>query len=80
MVLAALRLGLKTYWGRLLWLDVVSCQDISVKQHYKSEHWAPCRNQTRSWYDWKIVESDVKLEQTNFYFSSETDKEGFGDN
>ena len=30
----------------------------------KSEHWAPCCIQTPSWYDWKIVESDVKPEQT----------------
>ena len=33
-------------------------------QHYESEHWAPGRNQTPSWYDWKNVESDVKPEQT----------------
>ena len=38
--------------------------DISVRQQYKSEHWAPCRNQTPSWYDWKNVESVVKPEQT----------------
>ena len=38
--------------------------DTSVRQHYKSEHWALCHNQTPSWYDWKIVESDVKPEQT----------------
>ena len=36
-----------------------------MRQHYKSEHWAPCRNQTPSWYDWKIVESDVKPEYTH---------------
>ena len=41
--------------------------DTSVRQHYKSEHWAPCRNQTPSWYDWKIVESDVKPEYTHTY-------------
>ena len=32
--------------------------DISIyRQHYKSEHWAPCHNQTvtPSWYDWKTV-------------------------
>ena len=34
-----------------------------MSQHNKSEHWAPCRNQTPSWYDWKIVESDVKPKQ-----------------
>ena len=34
--------------------------DISVRQHSKSEHWAPCHIQTPSQYDWKIVESDVK--------------------
>ena len=39
--------------------------DTSVRQHYKSEHWAPCCNQTPSWYDWKIVESDVKPEYTH---------------
>ena len=38
--------------------------DTSVRQHYKREHWAPCRIQTPSWYDWKIVGSDVKSEQT----------------
>ena len=49
-----------------MWLGVVSClgHDTSVSQHNKSEHWAPCRNQIPSWYDWKIVESDVKPEQT----------------
>ena len=31
-----------------------------VRQHYKSEHWAPWHNQTPLWYDWKIVESDIK--------------------
>ena len=35
-----------------------------MRHLYKNEHWAPCRNQTLSWYDWKIVESDVKPEQT----------------
>ena len=53
---------------RIIWLGVVSCKclghDTSVRQHYKSEHWAPCRNQTLSWYDWTFVESDVKSEQT----------------
>ena len=39
--------------------------DTSVRQHYKTEHWAPCLNQTPSWYDWKIVESDVKPEYTH---------------
>ena len=38
---------------------------------YKSEHWAPCRNQTPSWYDWKIVESDVKPEYTHTRMPSE---------
>ena len=54
---------------RVMWVGVVSCQvsghDISVRQHYKSERWAPCGNQTPSQYDWKIVESDIKSEQTN---------------
>ena len=36
-----------------------------MRQHYKCEHWAPCRNHTPSWYDWKIVESDVKPEFTH---------------
>ena len=36
-----------------------------MRQHYKSEHWAPCSNQTPSWYDWKIVESNVKPEFTH---------------
>ena len=35
-----------------------------MRRHYKSEHWAPCCNQTLLWYDWKIVESDVKPEKT----------------
>ena len=34
--------------------------DISVRQHSKSEHWAPCHIQTLSQYGWKIVESDFK--------------------
>ena len=33
---------------------------MSVRQHSKSEHCAPCHIQTASRYDWKIVESDVK--------------------
>ena len=36
-----------------------------MRQHYKSEHWAPCQNHTSSWYDLKIVESNVIPEQTN---------------
>ena len=50
-----------------MWLGGVKCvgHDTSVRQHYKSEHWAPCYNQTLSWYDWKIVEDDVELEQAN---------------
>ena len=39
--------------------------DTSVKQHYKSEQWAPSRNQTPSWYDWKIVKSDIKPKYTH---------------
>ena len=41
--------------------------DISVRQHSKSEHWAPCHIQTPSRYDWKIVASNVrpKNKQTN---------------
>ena len=35
-----------------------------MTQPNKCEHWAPCRNQTPSWYNWKIVESDVTPEQT----------------
>ena len=35
-------------------------RDISVRQHSKSEHSAPCLIQTPSRYDRKIVESDVK--------------------
>ena len=38
--------------------------DTSVRQHYIIEYWAPYLNQTPSWYDWKVVESDVKTEQT----------------
>ena len=34
--------------------------DIPVRQHSKSEHWAPCYIQTPSRYDSKTVESDVK--------------------
>ena len=37
--------------------------DTSVRQHYKSEHWAPCRNQALLWYDRKIVEIDIKYKQ-----------------
>ena len=36
--------------------------DISVKQHSKSEHWAPCYIQTLLQYDLEIVENDVKPE------------------
>ena len=47
---------------RIMWLGGISCLglDISVRQHSKSEHWAPCHIQTPLGYDWKIVESDVK--------------------
>ena len=72
-------LGTQTYGVELELVDPVSgwcfwvwCHvkylghDTLVRQHYKSEHWAPFRNQTPSWYDWKKnVESAVKLEQTN---------------
>ena len=51
-----------------MWLGVASCQ-VSGAWYFcdatnKSKHWAPCRNQTPSWYDWKIVESDFKPQQT----------------
>ena len=41
-----------------MWLGGISCQVsgvwYSVRQHYKSEHWAPCHTQTPSRYDcWK---------------------------
>ena len=54
-----------------------------MRQHYKSEHWAPWNNQTPSWYDWKIVESDFKPEQittTSFLIIPNlTSKSYFGD-
>ena len=57
---------------KVMWLGLVSCEvsghDTSVRQRFKSEHWAPCRNQTPSWYDWKLVESDVKPEHTTTTF------------
>ena len=53
-------LGLVDTSVRIMFLG----HDNSVRQLYKSEHWAPCRNQTLSWYDWKVVESEVKPEQT----------------
>ena len=28
---------------------------LFLRQHYKSERWASCRNQTPSWYDWKML-------------------------
>ena len=45
-------------------VSIMLGHDTLVRQHYKSEHWARCRNQTPPWYDWKIVESDAKPEQT----------------
>ena len=33
--------------------------DTSVRQHYKTEHRAPHRNQTPSWYDWKLLKSTL---------------------
>ena len=48
-----------------MWYHVKCLEyDTSVRQHYKSEHWAPCCNQTPPWYK-KIVESDIKPDQTN---------------
>ena len=41
--------------------------DTSNRQHYNSDHGAPCHKQTPSWYDWKIVESDVKPDYTHTY-------------
>ena len=39
--------------------------DTSLRQHYKRDAaWRSLYNQTPSWCDWKIVESDVKSEQT----------------
>ena len=68
MVLVAPRLALRSTQCQddvTVWYHVKCLvHDISVRQHYKSAHWAPCSNQTLSWYDWKIVESDVKPEQT----------------
>ena len=53
---------------RIMWFHIKCLgHDTSVRQHYRSEHWAPCRNQTQSWYDWKIVESDVEPEQTKLW-------------
>ena len=39
-------------------------RDISVRQHSRREHWAPCHIQASSRYDWKIVESDVNPNKT----------------
>ena len=74
-------LGTQTYEVELGLVDSVSgkCDwvwyhvkclghDTSVRQLYKSKHWAPCRNQIPSWYDRKIVESDIKPEQTNNFW------------
>ena len=59
---------------RIMWLGVVSCQVsgawTSLRQDYKSEHWAPCRNQTPSWYDWNFVESDIKPKQMAFLLTN----------
>ena len=53
-------LGVAIMW--LVWYHVKCLgHDTSVRQHYKSEHWAPYRNQTPSWNEWQ---SDVKPEQT----------------
>ena len=65
-------LGTQTNWVELGLVEPVSGSyhvkclgyDTSVRQHYKSEHWVACSNQTPLWYDWKIVESYVKPEQT----------------
>ena len=61
-----LELGQVNLSGQCDWVWYrVKClvHDTSVRQHYKSEHWAPCCNQTPLWYDWKIIESDVKPKQ-----------------
>ena len=77
VVISCSSLGSQTYGVELGLVDPVSgysdwvwyhvkclVHDTSVRQHYKSEHWAPCHNQTPLLYDWKIVESDVKPKQT----------------
>ena len=51
-----------------MWLSVVSFQ-VSGAGYFseaalKGEHWAPCLNKSPLWYVRKIVESDVKSEQT----------------
>ena len=40
-------------------------RDISVRQHSKSEHWAPCHIQTPSRYDWKRLKATLSPNQTN---------------
>ena len=40
-----------------------------MRQHYKSEHRSPCRKHTPSWYDLKIVKSDVNPEQNIIYLT-----------
>ena len=61
--------GLNSFYKQQSYVKCLG-HEISVRQHHKSEHWSPCRNQTQSWYDWNIVESNVKPEQTTtlFYF------------
>ena len=60
---------------RIMWLVVVFClgHDSSVRRHYKSEH----RNQMPLWYDWKIVESDIKSEQATTTFFDYRDQTWF---
>ena len=47
-------------------------RDISVRQHSKSEHWAPCHIQTPSRYDWKRLKATLSPNQTNKFFYSFT--------
>ena len=42
-------------------------RDISVRQHSKSEHWAPCHIQTPSRYDWKRLKATLSPNQTKIF-------------
>ena len=57
------------------WMEYLVCcveHATPVRQYYKSEQWAPCCNQTLSWYDWKIVKSYITSPPSNTHTNAQS--------
>ena len=42
------------------WSDISSVWGMIILQIIKTDHWLPSKIHTYKWYDWKIVESNIK--------------------